>query len=324
MPEGSFGDAHVRRLEMRRLIELVGDPHAIDVELYGLPEDGHLLKTPHSFRDEIKGLFKDPDCKGAKMPAKKTHGLMQFREHEVTVWFGYKSSFKSVFLNELFTWWASRGIVVAMASFEMPAYKLAALAVRQALARETPPDVEIDYAVDRLAESMVIYDVMGRVVPKHLLAVMRYCAVELGCQHFLIDNLTDLLPVGNDHSDAHQHFFSGCLTVARGTGMHVHVVAHTAKPEKGDMSKVPTGYNIRGTGAVPDMADNCLAVWRNLPKEDKIDAGRADADTYKEPDVLLVVDKQKFWNFRGGLKYWLDRKCLRFREYGTSEAEPFV
>jgi twinkle protein len=323
-----FTDRKVDRLHFKRLIQLIADPTKVPAEQWAIPEDTRLLRTPKHFRDQIIGQFNDPECKGEKMPAAKTHGLLQFREHEVTVWFGYKGSFKSVFINELLTYWACRGIVVCLASFEMPAFKLAALAVRQALALELPSAEEIDRAIERLSESMVIYDVMGKVPPKHMLAVLRYCAIELGCRHFLIDNLTTLLPVGNDHSDLHQQFMSGVLAIARETGVHVHVVAHTAKPEKGDVSKIPNGYSIRGTGAVPDMVENLVGVWRNTPKEDKLDDPDIGSDKRdelrKQPDLVLLVDKQKFWDYRGALNFWIDRRLLRFREGGYSECQPFV
>jgi twinkle protein len=333
LPDGSVPespDPRIRRLAFKRLLEKVTkDPNGIDVTAYEIPEDMHLLRSPMAFVDDVAELLKDQTCKGDKMPALKTHGSLQFRPHEVTVWFGYKSSYKSVFLNELFTYWASQGKVVCIASFEMPAKKLVALAVRQALAKETPTWDDVFRALDALSKGgLVVYDVMGRVAPKHLLAVMNYCAQELGCQHFLVDNLTDLLPVGNDHSDQHQRFAAGCLTISRATGMHIHLVAHCAKPERGDVSKPPTGYSIRGTGAVPDMVENLVAVWRNIHKEDELlrddlNQGRRE-ELRREADVVLLVDKQKFWDYRGAINFWIDRRCLRFREGGFSECDPFV
>lgn len=325
---GDHPDKHVRRMAFAHLVEMVRDPGKVDVAAYAIPEDLHLLRSPASFDKQVLGLFEDQECKGDKMPAAKTHGLLQFRPHEVTVWYGYKSSYKSVFLNELFTWWACQGVRVAIGSFEMPAFKLVHLAVKQAMADAMPAPDDVLQALKRLSRAMVVYDVLGRVSSKHMLAVMNYCARELGIQHFLVDNLTTLLPVGNDHSDLHQQFTAGVLTIARSTGMHAHLVAHTAKPEKGDVSRIPTGYNIRGTGAVPDMVDNLCAVWRNTPKEDKLDDERLLPDKReelrREPDLIVQVDKQKFHDYRGALRFWIDRRTLRFMEYGNSPTEPFL
>jgi twinkle protein len=323
-------DRHIRRLAFRQLLEKCArDPNGIDVNAYEIPEDMHLLRSPASFIDEVSEiLLTAQHCTGDRMPAVKTHEILRFRPHEVTVWFGYKASYKSVFLSELFTYWASLGKVVCIASFEMPAKKLVALACRQALVKENPTWDEVFHALHKLSNGLVVYDVMGRVAPKHLHAVMNYCAQELGCEHFLVDNLTDLLPVGNDHSDQHQRFTAGCLTIARATGMHVHLVAHCAKPERGDVSKPPTGYSIRGTGAVPDMVENLIGVWRNIPKEDELARDDISAERREEfrrqADVVLLVDKQKFWDYRGAINFWIDRRYLRFREGGYSECDPFV
>jgi twinkle protein len=328
LSDNRLSDENVARLNLKRLIEMVRDPASVPVKQWAIPEDTHLLRTPGAFRQQIHGQFLDTECKGEKAPWAKTHGLLQFREHEASCWYGYNGSYKSVFLNELFTYWACQGIVVGMASFEMPAFKVGALAVKQALALEMPNQADIDRAIDRLSESMVIYDVLGKVTPAHLLAVIRYCAIELGVRQFLVDNLTTLLPVGNDAHDLHQQFTAGCLTIARTTGIHIHLVGHVPKPEKGDVSQIPGGYGLRGTGAVSDMLENMLAVWRNLPKEDKLDdpdlpSGERD-QLRKEPDLVVAVRKQKFWDFRGALKFWINRRLLRFKEGGFTECQPFL
>jgi hypothetical protein len=304
--------------------KIIRDPGEVDVKRWAIPDDAHLLRAPAAFRDDVVALFSDDTCKGDTMPAAKTHDRLQFREHECSVWFGYHESYKSIYLNELITHWACRGIRCAVASFEMPATKLIALSVRQALALAKPDVDRIDFALEHLSEALTIYDVMGKVKPAHLLAVIRYCAVELGCRHFVIDNLTTLLPVGNDHSDLHKDFFSGCQTISRVTGMHVHCVAHTAKPDKGDETKMPTGYNIRGIGSVPDLAENLICVFRNKAKEDKIDADKADDDVRREPDLIVKVDKQKHWDFRGRFNYWIDRRSLRFNPGGMMDADPMI
>ena len=307
-----------------RSAKMVRDANSVDVEKWGIPEDSYLLRSPAAFRDDVIASFGDVACKGDKMPATKTHGLIQFRPSECSLWVGYKASYKSSFLNELVTYWACNGVNVALASFEMPAAKLVRLAVQQSLADPLPSIEMIDRSLERLSESMTIYDVMGRVPPRNMLAIMRYCAVELGVKHFVMDNMTALLPAGNDHTDKHQEFTNHCLSISRATGMHIHIVAHTGKPRDGDESVMPTGYSIRGTGSVPDAIDNILVVWRNRRKENLIDEGRAEPDVYEEPDVLVKVDKQKFWDFEGQLKYWINRKCLRFLQYGIEDAEAML
>lgn len=301
---------------------MIRDPREVDVKKWAIPEDSHLLRAPAAFREEIIGLFNGVGCQGDAMPADKTLGNMQFRPGEVSIWVGYKESFKSTFLNELVTFWACTGINVALASLEMPAPILLQKTIRQALAIEAPTVEQIDRAIEVLSETMTIYDVTGRLPPNHLIAIMRYCAIELGSRHFVLDNLTMILSVDNDRAADSQKFVSDCMSVAKATGMHIHLVAHTHKPEGGDENRIPTGYNLRGTGAAADQVDNILVVWRNKKKETKEDDG--DYSMNEEPDVCIVVDKQRHWHFRGRIKYWLNRRVLRFLQYGNEEAKPFL
>jgi twinkle protein len=296
----------------------------VDVGKWGMPEDSHLLRTPVTFRDDVVALFRDNSCKGDKMPAEKTVNLMQFRPGEVTMWIGYKESYKSTFLNEVAAYWACKGIGVALSSLEMPAPILLQKTVKQALADATPSVSDIELALEVLSEKLTVYDVTGRVPPRHLLAIMRYCALELQVQHFILDNLTMILSASNDRAEETQSFVADCTTIARTTGMHIHLVAHCAKPENGDEGRVPTGYNVRGTGTAPDMVDNLIVCWRNKPKELKIDADKADEDVRRQPDFILVVDKQRHWDYRGSIKYWINRSLLRFMPGGFEECKPFV
>lgn len=303
---------------------MVKDFKEVRVKDWGIPEDSHLLRSVSAYRDDVVGNFSDKTPKGDALGAGKTHEHLRFRTHETSLWIGYNRSFKSVFLNEALTHWAVQGVHVCVVSFEMPAVRLVKLAIQQALAEVDPGVPEIDRALEVLGESMTVYDVQGRIPPMHLVAVMRYCAIELGVRHFVVDNLTNLLPAGNDHADKHQAFTNDCTLITRTTGMHIHLVGHCGKPERGDVGIFPNRYALRGTGAVVDGVDNVLICWRNQPKEDKIEQEKADDEVYKEPDFILGVDKQKFGAYEGRFKYWLDRRVLRFHQYGTDEVTPML
>ena len=304
---------------------IIRDARKVDVNKWGVPDDAHLLRAPAAFLDDVQALFVDHGCKGDLMPATKTRELLQFRPGEVTIWAGYKESYKSTFCNELFTYWAASGIQVAISSLEMPAAMLLQTTIKQALATDEPTPAQIERALERLSETMTIYDVVGRLPLRHMLAVMMYCAKELECKHFLLDNLSILLSIDNDRQGEHQQFIADTLTVAKSTGMHVHLVAHLTKPEGGDESKFPNGYAIRGTGTAPDLVHNILLIWRNKPKENKLDGnGPVDEAVRRQPDLQLRVDKQRYWDYRGTMGFWINRRCLRFQEFGFTECAPFL
>ncbi len=303
---------------------IIKPANQVDVGKWGMPKDAHLLRVPSAFTDDVIELFSGDGPKGDRMPAGKTADKMRFRPGEVTIWGGYKKSYKSTFTNELFTYWAAAGIPVCVASLEMPAASLLHKTVMQAAHDDKPTPERITDVLERLSESMTLYDITGRVPLRNMLAVMHYSAVELKARHFLMDNLTALLSVDAEAAETHRQFIADVCTIAKATGMHIHLVAHCAKPEKGDESKVPSGYNLRGTGSAPDLADNILMVWRNKPKEDKIDEGRDTFEVQNEPDIIVLVDEQRHWDFRGRINYWLDRRTLRFKPKREEYPEPMM
>jgi twinkle protein len=318
-------DARLRQVanEIAGKHRVVRDAREVDVKKWGMPDDTHLLRMPAAFRDDVVALFRQKGCQGDPMPATKAAELLRFRPSEVTIWGGYKESYKTTFVNELFCFWATKGIRVAVSSLEVPAAALLHKSITQTMANPDPTEAQIYRGLERLSEGMTIYDVTGRIPLRNLLAVMRYCAAELECRHFLLDNLTAVLSVDNDGAAVHQQFIADVCTIARTTGMHVHLIAHCRKPEAGDENRMPSGYDLRGTGSAADLADNIVMVWRNKKKEDLIERGEATAEIREAPDVVLKVDKQRHWDFRGLLRFWIDRRCLRFREFGNSECLPF-
>jgi twinkle protein len=304
--------------------KIIRDARSVDVGKYAIPEDSHLLRSPMAFVDDVLAEFADTEPKGDTMPAGKTHELMRFRPGEVSLWVGYKESYKTTFISEMVTRWSCVGVKCAVSSLEMAAAVLLAKQVRQALARATPSPSQVLRALEAMSESLTIYDVTGRVAPRHLISIMRYCALELGVRHFVLDNLTMILSADNDRAAEHQAFVGDAMTVAKTTGMHIHLVAHCYKPEGGDENRIPSGYNARGTGTAPDMVDNILVVWRNKKKEDARDAEKITDEQREQPDMLVKVDKQRHARYRGRLNFWFAGDTLRFNPSGIEDPEPFL
>jgi hypothetical protein len=67
-------------------------------------------------------------------------------------------------------------------------------------------------------------------------------------------------------------------------------------------------------------------IWRNKGKEAKMDGpGPIDDSIRRLPDLQVRVDKQRTWDYRGTLNYWINRRTLRFLEYGnTADVQPFL
>lgn len=258
--------------------------------------------------------------KRAVMPWRKTHSLVQFRPGEVTVWGGANGAGKSLVTGQIALSLCTQGEKVCIASFEMKPMRTLERMGRQwstynindpafhGDVRATAQFIELyEQFRDWTNGKLWLYDQQGTVTPSQVCAVARYCAKEKGITHFLIDSLMKCVGAEDAYND--QKMFVDELTaIARDYGIHVHLVHHIRKPT--DESHKPSKYDYKGTGAITDQVDNVISVWRNKPKERKRDASIIVDD--KEPDALLICDKQRHGEWEGNIGLWFDRNSQQY------------
>lgn len=264
------------------------------------------------------------------MPWRKTHGLFSFRPGEVTVWGGANHSGKSLVTGQLALSLCAQNERVCVASFEMKPLKTLQRMGRQwsnfnpedpafagsAEARTQLIDVYEQFA-DWTNGRLWLYDQQGTVNPKQVCAVVRYAAKELGITHFFVDNLAKCVADEDDYN-AQKRTVDELTAIARDYNIHVHLVHHIRKPESG---KKPNRYAFKGSGAIVDLVDNTICVHRDEEKENRRNEGKA-VNEEKEPDTLLICDKQRNGEWTGQIGLWFDRNSQQLvANYGD---EPLV
>ena len=263
------------------------------------------------------------------LPWRKTHGLLQFRPGEVTVWGGANGAGKSLVTGMVALSLLAQDQRVCIASFEMKPRKTLERMARQ-WSGQNPDDpafsgsVEARDALVQLYEDfkgwanhLYLYDQQGTVTAKKVAAVVRYCATEKGVRHFFVDSLMKCV-AGEDDYNSQKAFVDELTAIARDHDMHIHLVHHIRKPS--DESHKPNKYDYKGTGAITDQVDNVISVWRNKPKEKKREEGKQiDAN---EPDALLICDKQRNGDWEGSIGLWYDKASQQF--LGSPESEPLA
>jgi len=249
----------------------------------------HKVLRASSFVDDVIAYYHaGSPMHGAKMPWQKTHNYVRFRPGEVTLWAGMNGHGKSLVLGQIVLGFAAEKQRSCIASMEMkPAISLARIC-RQAKG-EMLPDADFIRRFHAATDGLLwLYDQQGTVRPEMMLAVVRYCADKLRIDHFVIDSLMKC-GIDEDDFNRQKRFIDSLTAVARDTGMHIHLVAHSRK--KADEHS-PTGkMDVKGTGAITDQVDNVMTVWRNKRKElEQQEGGNKSA---QEPDALLICDKQR-------------------------------
>lgn len=162
-----------------------------------------------------------------------------------------------------------------------------------------------------------LYDQQGTVTATQVAAVVRYCAKEKGITHFFVDSLMKCVASEDDYN-GQKMFVDELTAIARDHGIHIHLVHHIRKPA--DENHKPSKYDYKGTGAITDQVDNVISVWRNKAKEKKRDEGKPVED--KEPDALLICDKQRNGEWEGSIGLWFDRQSMQY--VGGPGDEPLI
>jgi twinkle protein len=260
---------------------------------------------PERYADQVVRMLAHPELIDEGADALPYGSLIRFRPGESTLWAGPNHAGKTTAVSECQVAWALAGKHTVFCSLEDASDRVVARWVRQVIGSKThriPESLTRD-ALELLNEHMTLLDVHGRVEPNEALAIMYYAAREMQAQHFVLDNLTMVVPLGFDTDVVLQQFVCSAHAIARATGMHVHLVAHIRKPMDG---KMPNRYDIRGTGSASDQVDNVVMIWRD-------EKGELDESRHADrPENMLLVDKQRTTGQRGMISLWHHGCSLQF------------
>lgn len=286
----------------------------IDFALYmASTEAAHKLVPAGAFGDEVADYLEHGvQLSGSKLPWRKTRDLIRFRPGEVTLWSGMNGHGKSLALGQAASGFVCQRERVCIASFEMRPVVTLARMTRQTVGARQPDRGDVLALHEVWSDWLWLYDQQGQVTGERILAVMRYAAERLQIKHFILDSLMKCGMAEDDYT-AQKLFIDALCTIARDTGMHIHLVAHSRKAR--DETQAPGKMDVKGSGSITDQVDNVVIWWRNKAKESAIQAGEPCDNT--KPDALMVVDKQRNGEFEGKLAFWFDRDSMQYLEHSA-------
>jgi twinkle protein len=308
-----------------RLFNLIDQ--SVDVSKYAdPPQDAHLIKPVASFAKDIETeLFEDKSVRGMRLPWRTGVDELRLRPGEVTIWAGRKAHWKSFVTSQVALCLAEQKQKVCIASLEMPAHVTGARMVIQGTGTRLPSREQLGRFYDTSIDHLWLYSRMGKISAKHILAIARYCATELGIQHFILDNLTKVLSVSNEDSAKQQELINDICDIANDYKIHFHVVAHVRKSSFSDSDeKMPSIDDIRGSGSMSDQVDNVVMVWRNKPKENESlnNPPGSERKLIGESDLTLNVAKQRHGSWEGCIRLWKHPASMQFML--SDYAEPHI
>lgn len=286
--------------------------------------DPEALRNAVDFTDAVLREFEEADNDfGIPLPWGKAQGKLLIRMGEVVVLAGINGHGKSevagnITVQAVYSGWRS-----CVASMEFRPQKWLKRMVRQAVGRSDPAVAFIAHTMRWMGERLWVFDATGTAKADVILETFGYAAKRYGVELFVIDNLAKC---GFDEDDynGQKGFVDRLTDFAKSYNVAVLLVAHMRKgnDENADAGKM----GVKGSGAITDMVDTVLSVWRNKPKEEAIRKAESqqrepEEETVAKPDAMLSCHKQRNGEDEPKIALWFDRDSHQFM--GSPRARPF-
>lgn len=318
-----------KALDEARKVRLL-KPEEIDVEKYLKAHDlTNKVREVSGLLDELRAEIANPVKEITQtMPWPKTEHSFRFRPGEVTLYAGSNGGGKSLITGQIALGLIKQKQKICIQSFEMKPKRTLYRMLRQFAGEniEFPKFMSKEKYLGKLMDRfhqfagnrLWLYDQQGTVTTQQVIAVTRYCAMELGVSHVFIDSLMKCVP-GEDDYNAQKMFVDEITAVARDHNIHIHLIHHIRKLQNEELQ--PNKNDIKGTGAIADQVDNVLLMWRNKKKEhDKQKKGTTDD---KLPDAMLMCEKQRNGEAEDWFSLWYDKESQQFTEMSGAVAMQF-
>lgn len=270
------------------------------------------LKSAASYEAEVlREYFPPPNAPTGIRPPWQV-GDVRFRPGEIVLVNGVNGHGKSKLVQQFMLEAGSQDYRSCIASLEMPPRKYLRHMTDQAAgigSGSDPSKPFIQTIVRWFGEWLWLFDLVGTAKTKRLLEVMEYAYARYGVAVFVVDSLAKC---GLDEDDYNgQKWFVERLADFKNTyNVTVFLVTHSRKGESEDR---PTGkMDVKGTGAITDLVDTGMTVWRNKNKEKELGQYPEDADIQAKPDAMLYIWKQRYGDWEGSRPLWFHPGSYQF------------
>lgn len=277
--------------------------------------DPEALRNASEYTDEVLREFSSTGTDtGIQMPWDKLRGKLTIRMGEVVVLAGINGHGKTELAGNVCINANRMGWKGCVASMEFKPPKWLKRLVRQGVGRADPSHAFIRHTMEWLGQSLWVFDATGTAKAATIIETFGYAAKRYGVEFFIIDNLAKC---GFDEDDynGQKGFVDQLTDFAKSYNVAVILVAHMRKGT--DESQDAGKMGIKGSGAITDMVDTVLSIWRNKPKEEKLRklesiGGEPDEDLIGTPDAVLSCHKQRNGEDEPKLALWFDKDSHQY------------
>lgn len=259
---------------------------------------------------------------GAKLPWKKTQDDIGMAAGDLSIWAGINGHGKSTILLQVCNHLIAQNEPVCIASLEMPIVETLYMMACQ-VARCEPNKEFTGKFLDWCGERLWLLNQKGAVSQEAILGAIKWSSEHRGIKHFVIDNLMMVTDgeSGERAMNSQKTFVENLKRVADDCQVHIHLVHHVRKGEnEGDR---PGKFDLKGSGAIADLADQVFMVWRNKKREAYMQnpANPHNEEIQRQPGAALAVVKNRRGGIEKSYSLWFNRVSRQFTP--TDAGAPF-
>jgi|TARA_R110002110_G_scaffold27992_2_gene101191 twinkle protein len=246
---------------------------------------------------------------GIQTPWEKLHDKLVLQFGCVSTWIGIDGHKKSSVLNQIVAF-AARDNVVGLCSLEMDVRSIGELLCKQALGAVSPTNELKEKFIDWTENRILVYDHVGTCKPLEVYALILKMVRDYGARFIVIDCLQMVESVCGDN-EKERAFFAMLVQLAKGFNIHIAVVHHARKPEKGGDEYIPTRFDALGSGAISQLSSILAIVWSDKKKQRLLDLKELgqdldvdDTEYLSRPDTKIVIAKNRHIPWENTVGLW--------------------
>ncbi|MEW6429640.1 MAG: AAA family ATPase [Thermodesulfobacteriota bacterium] len=316
LPLKDANDCLRRGISREDMAELVAGARTLD------PTE---LRNALDFSQAVEEQFRPPAGRptGFLTPWSKVGRRFALRPAEVTVVAGTNGHGKSEGVGHLVLGVLGQGGAACVASLEYSPAKWLSKLARQAAGMADPSPAYLANIMRWFGGRLWGFDAAGTAKAAKILETFAYARKRYGIDLFVIDNLSKL-DIDLDDYNGQRRFVDSLGDFAKEHNCHVILVAHTRKGQ--DDSRAGGKMDIKGSGAIADLADNVLIWWRNRPKEEEVRKAGVDVpdSLLDKPDAVVRCEKQRHGEEEPVVALWFDKESHQFLEYRGASPRRYV
>ncbi len=289
--------------------------------------EGQHVGSAERFADQVAEMCVHGDVQhGESGPWDKLDRLLRFRPGELTLWAGINGHGKSNAIGMAIAKFVQQQRCL-IASLEMkPKQTLYRMICQAATCR---PSKEFCYRqLSEWKNNLWIYDQLDTVQSERILALVHYAAKTLSADHVVIDSLLKC-GLGYENYEAEKNFVDRLQWASKAHDLHTHVVCHMRKGQ--DENKRLSKFDIRGAGAIADLADNIIIVQRNKAREAVMKKANqnlllsdAEIKIQSQPGVYLEVAKNRHGGHEGVCGFYFHESSMQLTEHEGKPLRAFT